>query len=103
MRFQSTQVLAYLNDDLWLKMARNSNQRMVELAAGLAELPVEFINRPDVNMLFVRMPSEAIEHLVQAGLLFYRMSPDTIRLVTSWQTTESDITTALAHFHAALA
>lgn len=102
MRFQSTQLLAYLRDDLWLQLARNSNDRMVELAAGLAELPVEFVNRPDVNMLFVRLPSDAIERLVQAGLLFYRMGPDTIRLVTSWQTTESDIATALDHFRSAL-
>lgn len=103
MRFQSTQLLAYLQDDLWLRLARNSNDRMVELAAGLAELPVEFVNRPDVNMLFVRLASDAIERLVQAGLLFYRMGPDTIRLVTSWQTTESDITTALDHFRSAVA
>lgn len=103
MRFQSTQLLAYLQDDLWLRLARNSNDRMVELAAGLAELPVEFVNRPDVNMLFVRLASDAIERLVHAGLLFYRMGPDTIRLVTSWQTTESDITTALDHFRSAVA
>lgn len=102
MRFQSTQILAYLADDLWLRMARNSNDRMVELAAGLAELPVEFANRPDVNMLFVRMPAEAIDRLAQAGLMFYRMSADTIRLVTSWQTTESHITQALHHFGSAL-
>ena len=102
MRFQSTQILAYLADDLWLRLARNSNDRMVELAAGLAALPVEFVNRPDVNMLFVRMPAEAIDHLECAGLLFYRMGPDTIRLVTSWQTTAADIEAALSHVRAAL-
>jgi threonine aldolase len=103
MRFQSTQMLAYLEEDLWLRLAHNSNDRMVELAAGLAELPVEFVNRPDVNMLFVKMPAEAIERLVEAGLLFYRMGPDTIRLVTSWQTTATDIATAIGHFRTALA
>ena len=102
MRFQSTQVLAYLADDLWLRMARNSNDRMVQLAAGLAELPVEFVNRPDVNMLFAKLPSEAIDRLVEADLLFYRMSDDTIRLVTSWQTTESQVEEALARFRTAL-
>lgn len=103
MRFQSTQIQAYLADDLWLRLARNSNDRMVELAAGLQELSVEFVNRPDVNMLFARMPADAIDHLEHAGLLFYRMGPETIRLVTSWQTTPADIETALSHFHAALA
>jgi threonine aldolase len=102
MRFQSTQILAYLADDLWLRMARNSNQRMVQLAAGLAELPVEFLNRPDVNMLFVRISDEAADQLERAGLLFYRMGVETIRLVTSWQTTEADVAEALTHFRSAL-
>jgi len=102
MRFQSTQVLAYLADDLWLRMARNSNERMVQLAAGLRQLPVEFVNRPDVNMLFAKLSPEAIDRLVDADLLFYRMSADTIRLVTSWQTTDDDITEALARFQSAL-
>ena len=103
MRFQSAQVLAYLADDLWLRLARHSNDRMAQLATGLAELSVEFINRPDVNMLFVRLPAEAIDRLERAGLLFYRMGHDSIRLVTSWQTTHDEITTALGHFESALA
>lgn len=102
MRFQSTQVLAYLADDLWLRMARNSNDRMVQLAAGLTKLPVEFVNRPDVNMLFAKLPAEAIDRLIAADLLFYRMSDDTIRLVTSWQTAEDDVTEALTRFRTAL-
>ena len=102
MRFQSTQILAYLADDLWLRMAKNSNDRMAQLAAGLAELPVEFVNRPDVNMLFVRIPAEAIDRVQRAGLLFYRMSADTIRLVTSWQTTEADVSEALSRLASAL-
>ena len=102
MRFQSTQMLAYLADDLWLRMARNSNDRMVQLAAGLTELPVDFVNRPDVNMLFAKLPSEAIDRLIEADLLFYRMSDVTIRLVTSWQTTESQVEEALTRFRTAL-
>ena len=103
MRFQSAQILAYLADDLWLRLAAHSNDRMARLATGLAELPVEFINRPDVNMLFVRLPAEAIDRLERAGLLFYRMGHDSIRLVTSWQTTDDEITAALTHFTSALA
>jgi len=40
--------------------------------------------------------------LVAAGLLFYRMGRDTIRLVTSWQTTPEDVEAALAAFEQAL-
>lgn len=100
MRFQSAQIIAYLTDDLWLRLASNSNDRMTELATGLAELGdgVELVNRPDVNMLFVRLPAERITALTDAGLLFYELGPGLIRLVTNWSTTTDDIERALAAF-----
>jgi threonine aldolase len=102
MRFQSAQLIAYLTDGLWLRTAANSNARMGELAAGLARLGLEFVNRPDVNMLFARLPDPAIDRLEAAGLLFYRMGAGTIRLVTSWQTTRDDVQGALEQFELAL-
>jgi threonine aldolase len=102
MRFQSAQVIAYLTDDLWLRLARNSNDRMTELATGLAELGdgVELVNRPDVNMLFVRVGDQRIAALKAAGLLFYELGPGLIRLVTNWSTTPGEIDEALAAFTA---
>jgi threonine aldolase len=102
MRFQSAQLIAYLTDGLWLRTAASANARMAELAAGLAGLGVEFINRPDVNMLFARVPDDVIARLEAAGLLFYSMEPGTIRLVTSWQTTPDDVRAALEQFELAL-
>ncbi len=102
MRLQSAQLIAHLTDDLWLRLARTSNDRMAQLAAGLRELGVELVNRPDVNMVFVKLDDEVITRLERAGLLFYRIGPGLIRLVTSWQTTESEIETALRAFAAAL-
>lgn len=103
MRFQSAQLLAHLADDLWLRLARNSNERMVQLAAGLAELGVRFVNRPDVNMLFVELPDDRIAALEQVGLLFYRMGPGRLRLVTNWATTHDQVDDAIDRFRAALA
>ena len=102
MRFQSAQVIAYLTDDLWLRLARNSNDRMTELATGLAELGdgVELVNRPDVNMLFIRVDDQRIAALKAAGLLFYELGPGLIRLVTNWSTTPDEIDRALAAFTA---
>jgi threonine aldolase len=102
MRFQSAQLIAYLSDGLWLRTAANSNARMAELAAGLAALGVEFVNRPDVNMVFAYVDDATAHQLEAAGLLFYRMGRGTIRLVTSWQTTVKDIEVALAAFETAL-
>jgi threonine aldolase len=103
MRFQSAQLIAYLTDGTWLRTAANSNARMADLSGGLAKLGVEFVNRPDVNMLFAYVDDAAADQLEAAGLLFYRMGRGTIRLVTSWQTTPEDVDTALAAFEAALA
>jgi len=102
MRFQSAQLIAYLGDRTWLRTAANANARMADLAAGLSKLGVEFANRPDVNMLFPIVDDNVADQLEAAGLLFYRMGRGTIRLVTSWQTTEEDIEGALAAFEAAL-
>jgi threonine aldolase len=98
MRFQSLQLVAYLTDDLWLRLAAVANVRMVRLAGGLAELGVGFVNRPDVNMLFAEVADDAATRLEARGLLFYRISPGVIRLVTSWQTTDADVDAALAAF-----
>ena len=103
MRFQSAQLIAYLTDDLWLRLARNSNERMARLAAGLEQLGVRLLNRADVNMLFAEIGDEAAARAAEDGLLFYAMGGGTIRLVTSWQTTDDDIDRAVASFAAALA
>ena len=43
-----------------------------------------------------------LDRLEADGLLFYRISPGVIRLVTSWQTTDADIDRAVARFAGAL-
>jgi threonine aldolase len=102
MRFQSAQLIAYLTDDLWLRLAGHSNQQMERLAAGLHDAGVEFLNPPDVNMLFARVSDTAAAQLEAAGLLFYRIGPGLIRLVTSWQTTDDDVDQTLERFASVL-
>lgn len=102
MRFLSAQLLAHLGDDLWLRLAGNANDRMHQLAEGLAALGVTLVNRPDVNMLFVELPDDRITRLEQAGLLFYRMGPGRLRLVTNWATTSDEIDDALTRIASVL-
>ena len=90
------QLSAYLTDGLWLRLARAANQAMAALAAGLADLGVETINSPEVNMLFVRISDDAADALTDAGLLFYRMGPGEARFVTSFQTTMAEVDAVLA-------
>ena len=102
MRFQSAQLIAYLTDDLWLRLAARSNAAMTRLATGLRRLGVELLNEPDVNMVFARVDPAAADRMAEAGLLFYRMTTDTIRLVTSFQTTDAEVDEALTRTKSAL-
>ncbi|MFK8023233.1 MAG: low specificity L-threonine aldolase, partial [Ilumatobacter sp.] len=103
MRYQSAQVEAHLADDLWLRLARNSNEKMARLAAGLRGLDVQFVAEPQVNIVFVRLPDAAIDALEQSGVLFYRISPGVIRFVTSWQTTDDQVDGVVDRVRSALA
>ena len=103
MRFQSAQLIAYLTDDLWLRLARNANERMAQLVEGLRGLgrdDVVFLNRPDVNMLFLRLDPDHIAGLQAAGLEFYVLGSDLARLVTNWSTNPDEIDRAVAAFAA---
>lgn len=94
MRYQSAQLLAYLTDDLWLRNARNANDRMAELAAGLEQKGVRPAAPVEANMAFFDLPDELAGRLEAAGVLFYRLDGQ-VRFVTSWQTTAADVAQVL--------
>ncbi len=105
MRFQSAQLVAYLTDGLWLRLATHANRRMADLVAELESLSssgVRLQERADVNMAFVELPAPAIDAAAEAGLLFYRMGPTSVRLVTSWRTTAEDVVEAGARLREAV-
>lgn len=104
-RFLAAQMLAWLEGGLWLNLALHANAAASELAgvlrgAGHAPLaPVE------ANELFVRLPRPEIARLRAAGLRAadWPMAEDdaataTIRLVTSWATTDAEIDALRAMF-----
>jgi threonine aldolase len=105
MRFQSAQLTAYLADGLWLRLAAHANARMVELVAELASMTddgVRVLEPVDVNMAFVELPAPAADALPGAGILCYRMTDTSVRLVTSWQTSPDDVAVAAAGFREAV-
>jgi threonine aldolase len=105
LRFQSAQLVAYLTDGLWLRLARNANERMAQLVAeleSLASYGVRLEERVEVNMAFLELPAPAVDAAAAAGLRFYRMGPTGVRLVTSWQTTADDVARAGALFREAV-
>ncbi len=102
MRFQSAQLLAYLRDGLWLRLASTANRTMARLAKGLRALDPELVETPEVNLAFVRVDEAVADRMEKAGLLFHRVGEGMIRLVTSFQTTEAEIDDALRRIQAAL-
>ncbi|RPF71318.1 threonine aldolase family protein [Aurantiacibacter spongiae] len=82
-RFLAAQILALLEDDLWLRNARAANAAAQEVAGGATDrllCPVE------ANELFVRADAAERAALREAGFAFYDWNDSTIRVVTSWAT-----------------
>lgn len=81
-RYAAAQVLALLEDGLWLDNARAANRAATTLAdaCGTERLvyPVE------ANELFVKMTADEAAAIRAQGFDFYDWAPGEVRLVTSW-------------------
>jgi threonine aldolase len=80
-RMLAAQILALLENDLWLDNARAANaaaQTIGNAAGDRLVYPVE------ANEIFVRATSAEAEGLRARGFDFYDWGPDEIRFVTSW-------------------
>ena len=81
-RYLAAQILAMLENDVWLANARAANSAAAALAeaAGSDRLvyPVES------NELFVRMTADEASALRAKGYDFYDWGPGEVRFVTSW-------------------
>jgi threonine aldolase len=95
MRYLSAQLLACLEDDLWLRNARHANAMAQRLAASLDGVPgVEVCGPVQGNEVFVRLAPEVRQRLRAAGYAFAAypvFGPDGCRLVTAWSTEPSAI------------
>ena len=80
-RMFAAQILAMLENDLWLDNAKAANaaaQTIGRAAGDRLIYPVE------ANEIFVRATPEEAESLRAKGFDFYDWAPDEIRFVTSW-------------------
>ncbi|MFZ2030717.1 MAG: beta-eliminating lyase-related protein [Vitreimonas sp.] len=90
-RYSAAQLLAYLEDGLWLKLAAHTNNLAKQLgAAAHAHLsaPVQ------TNQVFIKPGAANVEKLRQAGLEFYdwgAKGSGEARLVVSWNQSEADV------------
>jgi threonine aldolase len=80
-RMLAAQLLALLEDGLWLENGRAANaaaQKLAQAAPGRLVYPVE------ANEVFLKVTAEEAAHLRSLGFDFYDWGPGEIRLVTSW-------------------
>ena len=92
MRYVSAQFSAYLQDDLLYKNAAHANEMARLLHRELLNLGFEFTQSPNANILLLKMEPDLANKLLQKHF-FYVWDENTheIRLVTSWDTTEEDV------------
>lgn len=95
MRFISAQIIAYLEDDLWLKNASHSNAMAEKLYQGVKDASgIKFSFPIQSNLMFAQIDPALQEKLNDAGIHFYNRSVAGInssRLVTSFNTDPASI------------
>jgi len=81
-RYLAAQILAMLEDGIWLRNARAANAAAARLAAAAGD--ERLIHPVEANEMFVRVSAAEAESLRAQGFEFYDWGPGEARLVTSW-------------------
>jgi threonine aldolase len=95
-RYSAAQILALINDGLWLDNARAANAGAQSLAHALGD---RLIHPVEANEVFATMTAGEAARLRAAGFDFYDWAAGEVRFVVSWDQRSEDITA----FAAALA
>ena len=96
-RFIAAQMEAFLDGDLWLRLARHANAMADRLSDGLTKAGFAPKWPVEANEVFASLPPALCDKLQAAGAVFYRWEADaatqtvTVRLVTSFQTTADEV------------
>ncbi|MEM5475397.1 beta-eliminating lyase-related protein [Pacificibacter sp. AS14] len=108
-RFVSAQILAWLEDDLWLELASHANAMAARLSAGITELGGHLNYSVDGNMVFATLPRGKHAQAKAKGAVYNLWCADTAligdpdtpqmaRFVASWSTTPAHVDALLAAF-----
>ncbi|MEA1618444.1 beta-eliminating lyase-related protein [Erythrobacter sp. T5W1-R] len=86
-RYLAAQILAMLDNDLWLANAANANAAAREIAAACGD---RLMHPVEANELFVRLTDAERDSLRAAGFSFYDWGAGAARFVTAWNTRDDD-------------
>lgn len=70
-RYLAAQMLAYLQDDLWLDLAARANRANTALSGVLSNAGAEIAYPPEANSTFARLPRRTHKRLFDAGALYH--------------------------------
>ncbi|MGR6330709.1 threonine aldolase family protein [Sphingomonas sp. XXL09] len=87
-RYLAAQVLAMLEDDLWLANGRAANARAAALAGAAGS---RLVHPVEANEVFLRATPDEAAALRAQGFDFYDWAAGEIRLVTAWDSDESQV------------
>ncbi len=91
MRFASAQLMAYIEDGLWLRLAQASNAAASRIAAGIEVLPgLRLIAPVQANEIFLELPGPVMDALEQEGFQFYRRGRTMARFVCRFDLTDAE-------------
>ncbi|MDC1386113.1 low specificity L-threonine aldolase [Candidatus Thioglobus sp.] len=94
MRFISSQLEAYLTDDVWLRNARHANAMAKTLSEGLNSFAnIKLAYPTQSNEVFVHLPRDVIDYLNSSGYDINEEELDgkAVRFVTAWNSEVKDI------------
>ncbi|AMK19485.1 MULTISPECIES: threonine aldolase family protein [Sphingobium] len=80
-RYLAAQILALLEDGLWLRNARSANAAATALALSV---PTRLLHPVQANELFIRLSPKEAASLRAQGFDFYDWGEGAARLVTNW-------------------
>jgi threonine aldolase len=88
-RYLAAQILAMLENDVWLRNARAANAAAARLAEAAG--PDRLVLPVQANEMFVRVTPTEAAALRGQGFDFYDWGPGEARLVTSWDSDPADV------------
>jgi threonine aldolase len=94
MRFISSQMNAYVSDDVWIKNAKHANAMAKILSEGLNHFSnIELAYPTESNEVFVHLPRDVIDYLNSSGYDVNEEELDgkAVRFVTAWDTKVEDV------------
>ena len=87
-RYLAAQILALLENDLWLDNARAANAAARTLANAAGQ---RLIHPAEANEIFIRVTADEADRLREQGFDFYDWGPGEIRFVASWDQQAQDV------------